>query len=276
MALIPDFYLNSVVSIGVEGVDKQMSWIGTGFFIYRRINKTDGGPSKQVIPFLVTNKHVVESVRQIYIRLKKKNLNDLYCEKIDLIENGKKIYKIHDDPIIDIAVIPINGRYLEENNIFFNGFDIDENSMISSELRENGVDEGSLIYMLGFPMGLINKKSLLPICRLGCIARFNSDQVNDTKSFLADIQNFPGNSGSPIINRIEVNTLNGTKNLNRTVLIGIVHSYVPYQEQLINVQTKQIVEIRSENSGIALVHPIEYLKEIIDKFYQKKEKEANL
>lgn len=59
-------------------------------------------------------------------------------------------------------------------------------------------------------------------------------------------------------------------------MIGIVHSYVPYQEQLINVQTKQIVEIRSENSGIALVHPIEYLKEIIDKFYQKKEKEANL
>ena len=50
----------------------------------------------------------------------------------------------------------------------------------------------------------------------------------------------------------------------KSVLIGIVHSYIPYRESLINSQTHEIVEIRSENSGLALVHPVEYIKEIID------------
>lgn len=51
--------------------------------------------------------------------------------------------------------------------------------------------------------------------------------------------------------------------------MSIVHFYIPYQEQLINVQSKQVVEIRSENSGIANIHPVEYIKEIIDDILPK-------
>ena len=46
--------------------------------------------------------------------------------------------------------------------------------------------------------------------------------------------------------------------------MGVVHSYIPYRENLISTQTKRIVEIREENSGIALMHPIEYIRDIID------------
>ena len=269
MALIPDFYLNSVVSIGImDTSNQQLHWIGTGFFVYRKILDNDQKVTDRVIPFLVTNKHVISCKKQIYVRLKSNESNKLFTVPINLIENGDKNYKEHPNPNIDIAVVSINGAFLEQNNILFRGFDIDDNSMTSAELRENGIDEGALIYMLGFPMGLVNENSLLPICRLGCIARINEDQINDTNSFLADIQNFPGNSGSPIINRIEINTLAGTKNLNKTMLIGIVHSYIPYQETLLNTQTNCIVEIRSENSGIANVHPVEFIREIIDLIYK--------
>ena len=265
MSLIPDFYLNSVVSIGITDSNiQQLRWIGTGFFVYRKVLNSEQKVTDRGIPFLVTNKHVLSCKEQIYVRLKSNESNKLYTIPISLTKNGKKNYTEHPNPNIDIAVVSINGAFFEQNNILFRGFDIDDNSMTSAELRGNGIDEGSLIYMLGFPMGLVNENSSLPICRLGCIARINEEQINDTKSFLADIQNFPGNSGSPIINRIEINTLEGTKNLNKTMLIGIVHSYIPYQETLLNTQTNRVVEIRSENSGIANVHPVEFIREIID------------
>lgn len=114
--------------------------------------------------------------------------------------------------------------------------------------------------------------------RLGCVARNSKTQVDESFNILVDIQNFPGNSGSPIITRPEIVAIEGTKALNKSVLLGIVHSYFPYQEELLNTQTKKIVEIRSENSGIALVHPVEYIREVIDLIqppYISKTKEKN-
>ena len=113
-------------------------------------------------------------------------------------------------------------------------------------------------------MGLVNNNSGVPICRLGCIARMSEDQIKDSGNMLVDIQNFPGNSGSPIVLRPEALSIQGTKALDRSVLVGIIHSYIPYEETLINSQTKRPVEIRSENSGIANAHPVEYIREIID------------
>lgn len=53
------------------------------------------------------------------------------------------------------------------------------------------------------------------------------------------------------------------------MLIGIIHAYIPYRESLINSQTHEVVEVRSENSGIALMHPVEYIREVIDMYYKK-------
>ena len=61
------------------------------------------------------------------------------------------------------------------------------------------------------------------------------------------------------------------KSLVKTVLAGIIHSYIPYKESLINSQTHEIVEIKSENSGIANVHPVEFIREIIDKIQPRRE-----
>ena len=91
--------------------------------------------------------------------------------------------------------------------------------------------------------------STLPICRLGRVARMSKAQVDESYNVLVDIQNFPGNSGSPIVTRPEIVSIQGTKALNKSVLLGIIHSYIPYQESLMNTQTKKIVEIRSEIVG---------------------------
>ena len=220
---------------------------------------------------MVTNKHVVMGRKNIIIRMMKKNEATLNDVEAPLDNQEGPIYKLHKESAIDVAVIPLNGKFINEQGYEFPAFDIDEEAMSSKELRDNGVDEGSLIHMLGFPMGLVNLQSMLPICRLGCVARMSEAQINEQKNLLVDIQNFPGNSGSPIILRPEGVHIKGTKNLARSVLVGIIHSYIPYEETLINSQTKRIVEIKSENSGIANAHPVEFIRDIIDDIQPKME-----
>ena len=250
--------MDAVVSIGIRQ-DKNTIWIGTGFFVIRKTNEQGDGR-----PFLVTNRHILVNNDSIVIRMRKKDSEMLEEIEAPLTENGQILYSLHPNADIDIAVLPLNGDFIVNNNYDFPWFDIDETAMTSEDLLKNGVDEGSLVYMLGFPMGLVNETSNLPICRLGCVARMSSEQIAESHSLLVDIQNFPGNSGSPIITRPEIVSIEGTKCFNKSVLLGIVHSYIPYRESLVNSQTNEIVEIRSENSGLANVHPVEFIIELID------------
>lgn len=258
MSIIPSFYLDAVVSIGIKQNDVTR-WIGTGFFIVRKVNENG-----DVQPFLVTNRHVFENKETVVIRMKDKDSDSLKVINVLLIKNGTPLYIMHPNEKVDIAVFPLNIDFIRGNNLEFSYFDIDENAMTSVDLLEGGVDEGSLVYMLGFPLELVNETSNLPLCRLGCVARMSKEQILESHNILVDIQNFPGNSGSPIITRPEFISIQGTKNFSKSVLLGIVHSYIQYHESLISSQTNEIVEIRSENSGLAYVHPVEYILELID------------
>lgn len=260
MALIPKHYIDSVVAIGVKDDKGQPNWIGTGFFAYRKTAEEGQG-----LPFLISNKHVFEGKNEITLRMKVRDSEQLKEVDADLVEDGKQLYYTHANSDIDIAVLPLNGPAIEGLNLRFDGFDIDDQAMTSQELRNEGVDEGYLIYMLGYPMGLVMANSNIPLCRLGCIARMNEAQIDKSFNILVDIQNFPGNSGSPIVIRPELMSINGTKSFSKCVLIGIVHSYLPYREYLRNTQTGRIVEEKEENSGIANMHPVEYIRDIIDK-----------
>lgn len=256
MALIPKIYIDAVVSIGLRQTNDSIAWIGTGFFVHRRIN------DKEVLPFLVSNKHIFEGKSCVVIRMRETQENKLVLKDVSLSD-----CRVH--TFADIAAVMLSGTTITQQHLKFSSFDIDGNSFSSFELRDNGVDEGSLVYMLGFPMGLVNVNSELPICRMGCIARISEEQIAESHDALLDIQNFPGNSGSPIVNKPENIGIQGTNILDRCMLIGIIHAYIPYRESLINSQTHEVVEFRSENSGIALMHPVEYIREVIDMYYKK-------
>lgn len=256
MALIPKGYIDAVVSIGVKQPEDKIAWIGTGFFVHRRIN------DKEVLPFLVSNKHIFEGKSCVVIRMRETQENKLVL--MDVLLSDCRVHTF-----ADIAAVMLSGTTITQQHLKFSSFDIDSNSFSSFELRDNGVDEGSLVYMLGFPMGLVNVNSELPICRMGCIARISEEQIAESHDALLDIQNFPGNSGSPIVNKPENIGIQGTNILDRCMLIGIIHAYIPYRESLINSQTHEVVEVRSENSGIALMHPVEYIRDVVDMFYTK-------
>lgn len=258
MSIIPKVYKNAVVPIGIKQADGGVFWIGTGFFVTRKVTKD------KIAPFLITNKHVLSGLEMVTISMKKNVTEGMIFADIPLVKEGVAQYFLHPKELVDIAVLPMNAEFIMNNNLGFPSFDIDEDAMSTEELRNNGVEEGSLVHMLGFTLGLVNEQSHHPICRLGCIARMSEDQVKESQNILIDIQNFNGNSGSPIILRPDALALSGTKNLLKSVLIGIVHSYILSEDKLLSHNLNKIVEIRNENSGLANAHPVEIIREVVD------------
>ena len=86
MAIIPDFYINAVTSIGVQ-TNSKISWIGTGFFAYRVVD--DKGNAQ---PLLVTNKHVLKDYDSIVLRIRKKESDTFDTINTPLVKNGKALY----------------------------------------------------------------------------------------------------------------------------------------------------------------------------------------
>lgn len=161
MAIIPTIYKNAVVSIGCKNSNGSVNWIGTGFFVVRKVDE------QSATPFLVSNKHVFNGTRSIVIRMKEQGIDNWKETNADLFDAANKpLFTAHPAPEIDIAVLPLSGDYITNNKLEFPAFDIDKNALTSVQLRDNGVEEGSTIYMLGFPMGLVPKLSSHPIVGL--------------------------------------------------------------------------------------------------------------
>ena len=64
--------------------------------------------------------------------------------------------------------------------------------------------------------------------------------------------------------------------MNKSALIGIVHSYISYKEKLINSQALQVLEIKSKNNGFTLIHSVEFIREIINEFVKQFNESTNL
>ncbi len=257
MALVPNFFLKSVLSIGEKASSGKIAWFGTGFIVGKPVSESD------ITLLLITNKHVLCGRQNVCVRLAKSD-GSLITTDVSLEDAGVKCYSEHPDPNVDIAAVSLNADFFIENELETACFNIDSHAMDSSVFLARGGDAGSFVYMLGYPMGLVDMESNAPICRLGCVARIDEREIARTKNILIDIQNFPGNSGSPIVSKPEVLSIEGTLAIGESVLLGIVHSYIPYQERLINSQTGETVEIRSEISGLEKCNPVEFIREVID------------
>ena len=64
MAIIPSFFMNAVVALGIKLPDNKKHWIGTGFIVGR---KEKDNP-KLSTHYIITNKHVVEGKNTIFVR----------------------------------------------------------------------------------------------------------------------------------------------------------------------------------------------------------------
>lgn len=263
MAIIPPFFMDAVVALGVEFPDKTKHWIGTGFLVGR---KELENPDKSTV-YVITNKHVVQNQNLLYVRFNNNGAVGVKDLPMSLYNtDGTKGFSEHPFPSVDIVAIQIIPQAIIDNNLSLSFFELDKHSLELSQMQSTGVDEGSLVYAMGFPMNIVNNSVKAPICRLGCISRVTDAFVNPNTAelFLIDAQTFPGNSGGPIVSRPEHLSINGTPHNTNANLIGILSGYIPYRETLYSRQTGRDRMVQEENSGLTIVHPVDRIKEVVE------------
>ena len=264
MAIIPEFFKDAVVAFGTDNPKGERIWVGTGFLVGMK-RKED--PNRSNV-FIITNKHVVKNMNSLFVRFN-------YAESVgteDLLmslkdEKGNKTYTEHPVEEVDVAAILINTQVIEQHKLKSKWIDIDEHALTLEKMKETGVEEGNLVYALGFPLNLQKDIPIkAPICRLGCISRIADAFINPKAAteFLVDAQTFPGNSGGPIISRPEVFGITDTPYNSNACLIGVLSAYIPYLEPLISIQTGKQRMLQEENSGLTVVHPVDRIREVIE------------
>lgn len=268
MSIIPNFFLNSIVALGIN---EPTHWIGTGFIVGRK-ELTDPTLSTY---YIITNKHVIQNQTYIYVRFN--SLGDSFVKdyRIELYDAAKTpLFSMHPNVSTDIIAIQIVPQTLINDKSIWSAFDLSDHALTLKQMKTTGVEEGSLVYALGFPLGKVDIIKT-PICRLGCISRIADAFIkeNEYPTFLVDAQVFPGNSGGPIVSRPEPLSIQGTPANNSANLIGILSQYIPYRETLYSQQTGMPRMVQEENSGLTIVHPVDRIKEVVELEWQRIERQ---
>jgi hypothetical protein len=266
VALIPPFFMDCVVAIGADDYQGKRKWIASGF-LYGYLQPSTEGVQKLYYVFLVSNRHVFEELKIAYLRFNPQANGQAREYKLNLVDNDNKpLWFANPKKEVDIAMIPININLLKEQAMQVAFFQSDLHVANIEKMNELGITEGDFAYVLGFPMGLVGDQRNAVIVRSGSIARIRDTLAKTNQIFLVDAFVFPGNSGGPVVSKPEALSIDGTKSQGSAYLIGIVQSYVPYQDIAISLQTKRPRVIFEENSGLAAVHPADLIEETIQTY----------
>jgi len=273
---LPVAYLNHVVAIGRKETaagPNQGKWAGeaTGFFyaeFLSPVNDKDGSYAA----YLVTNRHVLEehismTTGPLSVRLNTKS-GEVQEVDFPLVVDGKSTWHAHPDPLIDLAVVRLNGPLLNQiGKIDY--FRSNTEVMNRTQAKDLGLSEGQGVFVLGFPMNLVGQRQDYVVVRQGSIARVRDslDNPTEVRSFLVDSFIFPGNSGGPVVLKPGGVQFPGEKGPIMTAfLLGVVRAYLPYTDVAISPQTKRARITFEENSGLTEVIPAEYIGETIRDF----------
>jgi hypothetical protein len=241
-------------------------WVteGTGFFYGYLVQDDPDLTKKKYAVFLITAGHVVKGHEA--------NANGTISIRVDATETTAKAqdfeipiagWFFHPSPDVDLAAIPMPIDLLRSLKLEAGFFASDQHVFTKSQMVEAGVSAGDGIFILGFPMGLSGQLRNYAIVRQGAIARMSEYLDGASKWFLVDSFVFPGNSGGPVILKPEITSITGTKSNGKAALIGVVQGYQPYTDVAISMQTKHQRIAFEENSGLAIVFPVDYVNEMV-------------
>ena len=264
MALIPPCFLNTVVALGEQSADGTMKSNATGFLYGHPTGSSDANGQKLYFVFLLTNRHVFQNASErsdiLHARFNKLTGSNTNIYPIRLKDAS---WTVHPNPDVDVAVLSIMPQRLTEDGIEYFFFQADDHVMTIEQARLDQVSEGDGIFVLGFPLGQTGEDRNYAIVRQGIIARAQDWLKGNTRTFLIDASVFPGNSGGPVLLKPELTAIRGTKSPDKCALIGMVSSYLPYQEIAVSQQTGRPRMMFEENSGLGKVVPHDAIREAV-------------
>jgi hypothetical protein len=264
MALLPRGYIDGVVAIGQRSETGDCRWVATGFIFFVEAVLAQPNPlgQKAYWTYLVTNRHVLEGKDTVVLRFNPSSPGSPEDFDVALLDEHGPLWTKHPDSDVDVAAVNVNAIYLASRNLTLGAIERTHCAWTLEEMQQQGVVEGDGIFLIGFPMGLMSPQMQYAIARVGCVARIRDAYDAKKGAFLIDASNFPGNSGGPVFIRPDAGALLGTKLIGRCMLIGVVHSYLPYLDVARSEQTGRPRIIFEENSGLALVDPVDRIMEV--------------
>ena len=272
MALLYPHFLDSVVTIGITDPNNsgRKIWGGTGFLFGRATGEKDekGGGLYNV--FLITNRHVIGDHKEMWVKFNPTDetpTKDLQLTAVN--SKGEPLWKTHADGKTDIAVTQLDAGYLQQNQLKYYFIENDHHVFDMKAVIDNDLTEGDPLFVLGFPMGIVMDQRQHVICRAGSVARIRDYKESRSQDILIDAFIFPGNSGGPVFTQPHSASIKGTKQIGRCGLLGMVQSFLTYEDVAISAQTKKARIVFEDNTGLAPVIPCEKIIETVELFHQQ-------
>ena len=196
---------------------------GTGFII----NYT--GEDGLTRPVLITNKHVFDGAEQVAFTMPAAENADQPANRgtrMTLTSFNSSTWVGHPDSGVDIAAMFFGDvmKAMGDSGAppFYRGFGPEQ---LATRDTANSLDAIEQVTMIGYPNGLFDQSSMLPIARRGQTATPIFNDYNNLPAFLIDASVFPGSSGSPVVlyDRGTFTTRDGTTHVGtRLALLGVV------------------------------------------------------
>lgn len=282
MASVPKNYINAVVSISAYNTEtyndeRIKEIVGSGFIYGKFVREVDEKQKLNLYEFgLVTNRHVIENLSEIYITAghgKEEHLLKIRKYKKGILFENQDSLTWVENPSpqdLDIVVIPIN--YLELKKVIphIDYFRSESNVLLTETMKEKGITEGDDISVLGFPKDVFfdsnfnpnNPKRIL-VSRTGSVANIQQLYDGDSDQFIVDTPIFPGNSGGPVLANIEYFHKEDYSKKVWVSLIGIVSDLYSYNE----ITSGKLSSIHfGHNSDLGAVYPVNLINEIMEYF----------
>lgn len=171
------------------------SGLGTGFFWMK---SPDSNGEAHV--FLVTNKHVIEGATSAVLHFIGGSADGPHLgQEVVCQVDPSQAFRGHADPNIDVAVMPLGGpiRALRAagSDVYFRAVSEAQSATNESLAAYEPIEP---VTFIGYPNGLYDTTSLLPIVRRGHSATALTIDYEGKPMFLVDASVFPGSSGSPV------------------------------------------------------------------------------
>lgn len=151
---------------------------------------------------LITNKHVFEGATEVAFSLIRQGAGGPIGgrTRIAVGDFNASTWVGHPDSGVDIAGMFFGAILTEMNRLGVPGF---YRSFAPSQLATKDfvaeLDSLETVTFVGFPSGLYDKKTFLPIARRGQTATPIFNDYNGLPAFLIDASVYPGSSGSPVV-----------------------------------------------------------------------------
>lgn len=205
---------------------------GTGFFFNFKV-KND---SLKHIPTIITNKHVVDGSKKIFLYFRKSSNGQPQNGPALIFEipNTTNTVIQHPNPKIDLVAIPIAAilQQLQKNGNTAYTIGFSEKEIPSDEFQKKELKAFEEIHMIGYPRGLWDETNNMPIVREGITATTPYLDYNGAKEFLIDIAAFGGSSGSPVFLYNSSGYADKSGNINvggsRLFLLGVLYAGPQY------------------------------------------------